>query len=112
MNWLDHMQTMHSMSLFLTGNAFECSCDNIELIRWLHKTDVKLDSRSYKCVLKNRNNSNTLNAYNSLSDLSAPTLLPTAFIIAILLVLYNKRWKIIFAMQRIINRAVEQKLKR
>ncbi|VDI14489.1 Hypothetical predicted protein [Mytilus galloprovincialis] len=122
-NWLDHMQNMHSMSLFLAGNAFECSCDNIDLIRWLQTTDVKLDSRSYKCVLPNGSNSNTLDAYNSLSDLFAhcesfmwltlaTTLLSTAFIIAILLVLYNKRWKIIFTLQGIINRVVEQKIKR
>ncbi|CAG2233128.1 unnamed protein product [Mytilus edulis] len=71
-NWLDQMQTMHSMSLFLAGNAFECSCNNIDLIRWLQTTDVKLDSLSYNCVLPNGSNSNTLDAYNSLSDLLLP----------------------------------------
>ncbi|XP_071181796.1 toll-like receptor 3 [Mytilus edulis] len=122
-NWLDQMQTMHLMSLFLAGNAFECSCNNIHLIRWLQTTDVKLDSRSYNCVLPNGSNSNTLEAYNSISDLFAycessmwltlaTTLLSTGFIIAILLVLYNKRWKIMFTLQGIINRVVEQKFKR
>ncbi|VDI14488.1 Hypothetical predicted protein [Mytilus galloprovincialis] len=122
-NWLDQMQTMHSMSLFLAGNAFECSCTNIDLIRWLQTTNVKLDRRSYNCVLPNGSNSNTLDAYNSLSDLFAhcesslwltvaTTLLSTGFIIAILLVMYNKRWQIIFTLQGIINRVVEQKIKR
>ncbi|CAC5386488.1 unnamed protein product [Mytilus coruscus] len=122
-NWLDQMQTMHSMSLFLAGNAFECSCNSIDLIRWLQTTDVKLDSRSYNCVLPNGSNSNTLDAYNSFPDLFAycessmwltvaTTLLSTGFIIAILLVLYNKRWKIMFTLQGIINRVVEQKIKR
>ncbi|CAC5386487.1 IL1RAP [Mytilus coruscus] len=42
----------------------------------------------------------------------ATTLLSTGFIIAILQVLYNKRWKIMFTLQGIINRVVEQKIKR
>ncbi|CAC5386494.1 unnamed protein product [Mytilus coruscus] len=117
------MQFMHSMSLYLAGNAFKCSCNNIDLIRWLRTTDVMLEICSYNCVLPNGSNSNTLDAYNSFPDLFAycessmwltvaTTLLSTGFIIAILLVLYNKRWKIIFTLQGIINCAVEQKIKR
>ncbi|CAC5388561.1 unnamed protein product [Mytilus coruscus] len=119
--WADKMQELHGMTLHLNDNAFECNCDNIDFIRWIQITKVDLDSRSYKCKLSNGTVTDTLIAYNSLYDLFADckstmwltfasTLLSTFITISLLLVAYNKRWKIIFSIYGVIRRVVERKV--
>ncbi|CAG2223761.1 unnamed protein product [Mytilus edulis] len=119
--WADKMQELHGMTLQLTNNAFECNCDNIDFIRWIQTTKVNLDSRSYKCKLSNGTIIDTLIAYNSLYDLFADckntmwltfasTLLSTFITISLLLLAYNRRWKIIFSIYGVIRRVVERKV--
>ncbi|VDI29713.1 Hypothetical predicted protein [Mytilus galloprovincialis] len=121
--WADEMQELHGMTLHLTDNAFECNCDNIDLIRWIQTTKVELDSRSYKCKLSNGSVIDTLIAYNSLYDLFsdckntmwltfASTLLSTFITISLLLFAYNRRWKIIFSFYGVIRRIVERKVRK
>ncbi|XP_063427092.1 toll-like receptor 4 [Mytilus trossulus] len=122
-NWADKMQQLHGMTLKLEGNAFECNCDSVDFIRWIHTTKVDLDSRSYKCKLSNGTVIDTLIAYNNLHDLFvdckytvwltlASALLSTSFTISLLLLVYNKRWRIIFSIYRIIRRKVERKVRK
>ena len=122
-NWADKMQQLHGMTFKLEGNAFECNCDNIDFIRWIHTTKVDLDSRSYNCKLTNGTVIDTLIAYNNLHDLFvdckhtvwltlASALLSTSFTISLLLVVYSKRWRIIFSVYGIIRRKVEHKVRK
>ncbi|CAC5366339.1 unnamed protein product [Mytilus coruscus] len=119
--WADKMQELHGMTLHLTGNAFECNCDNIDFIRWIQTTKVDLDSRSYQCKLSNGTVIDTLIAYNFLYDLFADckntmwltiafTLLSTFITISLLLLAYSKRWKIIFSIYGVIRRVVERQV--
>ncbi|CAC5366357.1 TLR3 [Mytilus coruscus] len=121
--WADKMQDQHGMTLILNDNAFECTCNNIDFIRWIQATTVNLDSRSYKCKLSNGTVIDTLIAYNSLYDLFgdckntmwltfASTLLSTFITIVLLLVAYSKRWKIIFSIYGVIRRVVERKVRK
>ncbi|CAC5366350.1 unnamed protein product [Mytilus coruscus] len=122
-NWADQMQERHGMSLFLDGNAFMCNCDNLDFVRWIKTTKVDLDSQSYKCQLSNGTVTDTLTAYNSLSNLFADcksnmwltfasTLLSTCVTIFLLLVLYSKRWKIAFFIYGVIQRTIEKKVRK
>ncbi|VDI49464.1 Hypothetical predicted protein [Mytilus galloprovincialis] len=117
------MQELHGMTLNLDGNAFECNCDTIDFIRWIQTTKVNLDSRSYICKLSNGTVIDTLIAYNSLYDLFADckstmwltlasSLLSTFVTISLLLVVYSKRWKILFSVYGIIHRTVERKVRK
>ncbi|VDI13865.1 Hypothetical predicted protein, partial [Mytilus galloprovincialis] len=121
--WADRMQELHGMTLNLDGNAFECNCDTIDFIRWIQTTKVNLDSRSYICKLSNGTVIDTLIAYNSLYDLFADckstmwltlasSLLSTCVTISLLLVVYSKRWKILFSVYGIIHRTVERKVRK
>ncbi|VDI52503.1 toll-like receptor 6 [Mytilus galloprovincialis] len=121
--WADKMQYLHGMTLILTDNAFECTCDNIDFIRWIQTTKVNLDSRSYKCKLSNGTVIDTLIAYNSLYELFAhcknkmwltfaSTLLSTCVTFLLLLIAYSKRWKIIFSIYGVIRRVVERKVRK
>ncbi|XP_052064552.1 toll-like receptor 4 [Mytilus californianus] len=120
-NWADKMHEIHGMTLYLDGNAFECTCDNVDLIRWIQATKVNLDSQSYKCKLLNGTIIDPRIAYNSISELFVdckstmwltfvPTLLSTFVTLSLLLVVYSKRWKIIFFTYGIIRRVVERKV--
>ncbi|CAG2203483.1 unnamed protein product [Mytilus edulis] len=122
-NWADKMQQLHGMTFKLEGNAFECNCDNIDFIRWIHTTKVDLDSRSYNCKLTNGTVIDTLIAYNNLHDLFvdckhtvwltlASALLSTSFTISLLLVVYSKRWRIIFSVYGIIRRKLQHKVRK
>ncbi|CAC5366362.1 unnamed protein product [Mytilus coruscus] len=122
-NWADRMQQLHGMTLKLDCNAFECNCNNIDFIRWIHTTKVDLDSRSYNCKLSDGTVIDTLIAYNSLHDLFADckntmwlslalTLLSTSFTISLLLVVYSKRWKILFSIYGKIRRTVEREVRK
>ncbi|CAC5366343.1 unnamed protein product [Mytilus coruscus] len=120
-NWADQIQERHGMSLFL--DAFLCNCDNLDFIRWIKTTKVDLDSQSYKCQLSNETVTDTLTAYNSLSNLFADcksniwltfalTLLSTCVTISFLLVFYSKRWKIAFSIYGVIHRTIEKKVRK
>ncbi|CAC5423929.1 unnamed protein product [Mytilus coruscus] len=122
-NWADWMQQLYGMTFKLDGNAFECNCNNVDFIRLIHTTKVDLDSRPYNCKLSNGTVIDTLIAYNYLHDLFADcrhtvwltlasTLLSTFFTISLLLVVYRKRWKIIFSIYGIIRRKVERKVRK
>ncbi|CAC5425724.1 unnamed protein product [Mytilus coruscus] len=122
-NWADRMQELHGMTLNLDGNAFECNCDTIDFIRWIQTTKVNLDSRSYICKLSNGTVIDTLMAYNYLHDLFvdwkstmwltlASSLLSTCVTISLLLVVYSKRWKILFSIYGIIRRTVEREVRK
>ncbi|XP_063398921.1 toll-like receptor 6 [Mytilus trossulus] len=122
-NWADQMQANHGMTLSLDGNAFICNCDNLDFIRWIHTTKVDLDSRSYKCQLPNGSVTDTLTAYNSFSELFADckstmwltfasTLLSSFITISLLLLLYNRRWKIALSFYGVIRRTIEQKVRK
>ncbi|CAC5394569.1 unnamed protein product [Mytilus coruscus] len=122
-NWADKMEELHGMTLNLDGNAFECNCDTVDFIRWIQTTKVNLDNRSYICKLSNGTVIDTLIAYNSLYDLFADckntmwltlasSLLSTFVTISLLLVVYSKRWKIIFSVYGIIRRTVEREVRK
>ncbi|CAC5413653.1 unnamed protein product [Mytilus coruscus] len=120
-NWADQMHEIHGMALYLDGNALECTCDNEDLIRWIHATKVDLDSRSYKCKLSNGTIIDLRIAYNSFPKMFAnckstmwltfaSTFLSTFVTLSLLLVVYSKRWKIIFFTYVVIRRVVERKV--
>ncbi|CAG2196860.1 unnamed protein product [Mytilus edulis] len=121
--WADWMQELHGMTLNIHGNAFECSCDTIDFIRLIQTTKVNLDSRSYICKISNGTVIDTLIAYNSLYDLFADckstlwltlasSLLSTFVTISLLLVVYSKRWQILFSIYGIIRRTVEREVRK
>lgn len=55
-NWLDRQHdTMGSFTLSLSGNIFQCTCDNADFIEWIFQTNVILDvpNKHYMCMLSN-----------------------------------------------------------
>lgn len=115
------MHTIHGITLYLDGNALVCTCDNEDLTRWIHATQVDLDRRSYKCKLSNETIIESRIAYTPFSELFsdykstmcltlASSLLSTIVTILLLLVVYSQRWKIIFSIYGVIRRIVERKV--
>jgi hypothetical protein len=47
------LETMGSFTLSLSGNIFQCTCDNADFIEWIFQTNVILDvpNKHYKCLL-------------------------------------------------------------
>jgi hypothetical protein len=72
MDWVDrhHQQINGNFTLFLKGNNFYCSCENLNFIKWLTKTVVHLDSDgNYISRLVNGTLSDTKKVMSNLHDL-------------------------------------------
>ncbi|CAC5395020.1 unnamed protein product [Mytilus coruscus] len=118
--WADSMNQKHGFYFLLDDNAFECNCDNLDFIDWIQKTKVHLDNRVYNCTLLNGTVITVLEAYENMHDLFShcrnsiwlmvsSTLLGTSCIMAVILLLYSRRWKIAIFFYRIFRKIVEKK---
>lgn len=71
---LDRLATNHTISLHLRGNPLTCTCQALDMVRWLGRTAVRLDGdinndgydedyddngRDYPCVLEDGSMSST-----------------------------------------------------
>lgn len=125
-NWLDGQHdTMGSFSLSLSGNIFECRCENADFIEWIFKTNVILDvpNKDYKCLLSNGSVTTTDKVYkefhryfgncNSEMWLKIGIVLLISFtVITIPLALgLNFKWQISYWIYRKFRKVVEKELK-
>ena len=109
MDWVDrrHQQINGNFTLFLKGNNFYCSCENLDFIIWLTKTAVHLDSDgNYTCRLVNGTLSDTKKVMSNFHDLfhscsatvwlkfGVISIFSSFFLIGISAVLHQYRWKI------------------
>jgi Leucine-rich repeat (LRR) protein len=109
MDWVDrhHQQINGNFTLFLKGNNFYCSCENLDFIIWLTKTVVHIDSDgNYICRLVNGTISDTKKVMSNFHDLfhscsatvwltfGVISIFSSFFLIGISAVLHQYRWKI------------------
>ena len=125
-NWLDGQHdTMGSFSLSLSGNIFECTCDNADFIEWIFKTNVILDvpNKDYKCMLSNGSVTTTDKVYKEFhiyfgsckSEMWLKigiVLLISVIVVTIPLALVlNFKWQISYWIYRKFRKVVEKELK-
>lgn len=72
MNELDALnkRVNSTLNLYLNANEFECNCDSVHLIEWLHATDISLDQNgNYSCKYVDGSTTTTDFAYRNLKSL-------------------------------------------
>ncbi|CAG2203137.1 unnamed protein product [Mytilus edulis] len=118
--WADSMNQKNGLHFLLADNAFECNCDNLDFIKWIQETKVKLDTRAYNCTLLNGTVITVLEAFDQMHDLFSSCrnsiwlmvssiLLGTGCIVTVLLLIYSRRWNIAILFYRIFRKIIQKK---
>lgn len=125
-NWLDRQHdTMGSFTLSLSGNIFQCTCDNADFIEWIFQTNVILDvpNKHYKCLLNNGSVTTTDKVYKEFHRYFGScnsemwlkigiALLTSVIVVTIPLALILKfKWQISYWIYRKFRKVVEKELK-
>lgn len=125
-NMLDGQhETMGSFSLSLSGNVFECTCDNADFIEWIFKTNIILDvpNKDYKYMLSNGSVTTTDKVYKEFhiyfgsckSEMWLKigiVLLISVIVVTIPLALVlNFKWQMSYWIYRKFRKVVEKELK-
>ncbi|CAC5376370.1 unnamed protein product [Mytilus coruscus] len=122
--WFDEIiVTSQNFSLNLNNNALICSCDTVEFLLWLTKTEVSfVNGNNYTCTMSNNSQVNLIEVTKDINRYFAECKANLWLRIGILLVsctfgvsiplsiLYYYRWKLILFLFRKFRRAVERGL--
>ncbi|XP_052065494.1 toll-like receptor 4 [Mytilus californianus] len=122
--WFDEIIVPNqNFSLNLDNNALICSCDTVEFLLWLTKTEVSfVNGNNYTCTMSNNSQVNlievTKNINRYFADCKATLWLRIAIVLVScsfgvsipLSILYYYRWKLILFSFRKFRRAVERGL--
>ncbi|XP_063423075.1 toll-like receptor 4 [Mytilus trossulus] len=81
-----NIKSMDKLELLLQGNMFECNCDSLHFIEWLHFTNVTLDNGgNYSCRYFDGSYKTTTFAFQNLHDLKTMCVSKVWLIFSVLL---------------------------
>ncbi|VDI40904.1 toll-like receptor 7 [Mytilus galloprovincialis] len=81
-----NIKSMNKLELLLQGNIFECNCDSLHFIAWLHFTNVTLDNGgNYSCRYFDGSYKTTAFAFQNLHDIKTMCVSKVWLIFSVLL---------------------------
>ncbi|CAC5399147.1 TLR2 [Mytilus coruscus] len=125
--WLEQQNLKYgnTFQLFLKGNRLRCTCDTLEFVKWITKTNISLDKpkRDYWCTLRNGTYmtiSEVMQKYhelfidcNSGHWLRIGIALLTSFVVLTIPValVVNFRWQLAYWIYRRFRLVIEERMK-